>query len=112
MTTLTTELVWLSNEEFPRLRHGGRLVWLGRHGAAPNYHDPEAAVEAVSTPVEKAHDDDPEYIVTYTADPAAWCPSLPEGVYMASRMDVAEIIRQKREAAQVAAVELLALTCG
>ena len=71
-----TRLIWLSDEHFPRLRSGGRLQWLGKHGEGINYHDPRCDYEVfVDEDTDKTFDDH---------DPTHFCPLLPEGVWVCS----------------------------
>lgn len=76
------QLVYLSDEAFPRLRDGGRLLWLGPFGAATNYHDPDSDGERFATGPEE--DDPGEWIL----DESSWAPRLPAGVYILSVLDL------------------------
>ena len=75
MVILPVVLVWISGEEFPRLKIGGRLVWLGDHGRVTNYHDPEADSETCAV----GEDTDDTY---EEHDEAKWCPPLPAAAFI------------------------------
>lgn len=74
------ELVYITGEDHPRLRTGGRLVWLGGRDEVTNYHDPEADSETRSIGPDA---DDGEYEET---DSSKWCPPLPDGVFIFGTM--------------------------
>lgn len=78
------ELVYLSSEDFPRLRAGGRLMWLGPHGSRPNYHDPDADTETFALGLDE--DDGIETV----SDMSRWASPMPAGVYIRSVMYIAE----------------------
>jgi hypothetical protein len=78
------ELVCLSSERFPRLRQGGRLVWLGPHGEGVNYHDPDKDGELVALGPDEGDGSG------WVTDTTQWCPALPDGVYISGVIAIGE----------------------